>query len=486
MNETTTHATRAGTALLAALLAAGCDFAEPTTENPNTVDQASVDQLFTAVQVTSYALTEGQLSRLAAMWTQQGSGVYAQFSARDVYEFDDGDGVSEWPMIYGPGGLVDIRNAIRQAEAAGRRPYAGILKIHEAYSIGTAASWWGDVPYSEAADPNILRPRLDDQAAVYAAVQALLAEAIEDLASSDDRAAGPGALDFNFGPSTTAGATQFARWTAVARTLQARFHMHMAEAGGQGRYQAALAAAQQGVQQTAHDWRTIHSNVAVEQNLWFMFTRDRPDHIVAGEYLVNLMNNGTPGFLDDDDPRLARYFLPARGEYQGTFRGSLPGLQADSADPESQASPIRTLPGSPAAPDASLPMVGCAENAGIAAEAAYRLGQEGVARTWLQRLLDCEEARWGVQLPDVNPGLGGEALRVEIGRQKYFALFLHQETWNDYKRTCLPAIMPVRGRRVPARIYYPEPERISNPNIPPTDQQPERNDNDPQPCRVGV
>lgn len=68
--------------------------------------------------------------------------------------------------------------------------------------------------------------------------------------------------------------------------------------------------------------------------------------------------------------------------------------------------------------------------------------------------------------------------------QKYIALFLHQEAWNDYKRTCLPDINPAAGKRVPGRILYPSPERASNTNLPAV--EPERNDNDPQPCKVGT
>ena len=82
----------------------------------------------------------------------------------------------------------------------------------------------------------------------------------------------------------------------------------------------------------------------------------------------------------------------------------------------------------------------------------------------------------------------GDALLREIAMQKYAALFLNVEAWNDYKRTCLPDVAAVKvgtsleGVPVPGRLYYGLTERQTNPNIPVPDQQPARNTNDPAPC----
>ena len=148
-----------------------CEFISPIEGNPNAVASASVDQLFTGAQVNLFFYAEGQLSRLSSMWTQQMTGVDRQFEALDNYTLTESDADDDFERVYTQGGLIDIRQAIAQAEAAGRAPYAGILKIHEAYLIGMTASYWGDIPYSEAVDPSIANPVLDDQAAVYTAVQ---------------------------------------------------------------------------------------------------------------------------------------------------------------------------------------------------------------------------------------------------------------------------------------------------------------------------
>src|SRR5690606_18131313 len=154
-------------------------------------------QLFTGVEVNTFFLSEGQISRIASIWTQQMAGTDRQFAIIDTYRLNEEDADDEFSAIYTGGGLVDVRDAIAQAEEDGRRVYAGILKVHEAFIIGTAASMFGAIPYSEATNPEIANPVLDDQATVYAALQARLDEAIADLESGEGQ--GPAEVDMNFG-----------------------------------------------------------------------------------------------------------------------------------------------------------------------------------------------------------------------------------------------------------------------------------------------
>jgi hypothetical protein len=80
-------------------------------------------------------------------------------------------------------------------------------------------------------------------------------------------------------------------------------------------------------------------------------------------------------------------------------------------------------------------------------------------------------------------GLSGTALFEEIMKQKFIGLFLELETWNDYKRTCLPARVPAPGHSaIPGRWLYSINERQTNENVPPPEEQPARNANDPAAC----
>ena len=435
----------AGVILLTLFLGA-CDFISPVDSNPNSVAVATVDQLFVGIQVNSYFLAEGQVSRLAAIWTQQMAGTDRQFVSLDSYTFTEEELNDEFSTVYTGGGLIDLTNAIGQAEDAGRRVCAGILKVHEAYMIGTAASIFGDIPYSEARTDAVETPVLDGQAAVYAALQTLLDDAITDMGSG--AGLGPGAADLNF-------AGDAASWTAIAYTLKARFHIHWGEATGATAYAAAATAAASGIQDASGSWKAIHSTTATENNLWYQFQRDRSGYISAGDFLVPLMAG---------DPRILDYFTDPGG------------------GPVARASELSAT--GYGAPDFNFPMVSCAENAYIIAEAQFAATNEAGAITAAQDGLTCEEDEWGVDLSATQTAIAlltGAPLLAAIMDQKYISMFLNAEAYNDYKRTCLPAIVENAGG-MPGRPFYGQDERQSNPNIPEPAQQPLRNANDPAAC----
>ena len=449
----------AGVSLVTLTLGA-CDFISPVESNPNAVPDATLDQLFAGAQVVSYFLSHGGLSRIASIWTQQMAGTDRQFATFDNYVITDADFEDEFNSLYTQGGLIDIRDAIAQAEAAGRSSYAGILKIHEAYLVGLISSFYGDIPYSEAANPEIEEPALDDQAAVYAAVQALLDEAIADLAAGG---IGPGAVDLNFQGNVAA-------WTAVANTLKARFHLHWGEASGATAYAAAAAAAASGVMDNALNWESQFGSAQTEANLWTQFLVDRSGYVSSGDYLVPLM-------VANADPRTSIYFDEATDDDGDPIPGVYTARNSNLA-----------AAGYGAA-DYNLPIVSCAENNFILAEAHLMDGtpDEAAARAAARAAAACQEAEHGLAADDLGSVTGfagtGAALLDEILEQKYIALFLNPEVYNDYKRTCQPAITE-RSAGMPGRLFYASQERQSNRNIPQTGTDPndKYNDNDPAPC----
>ncbi len=92
------------------------------------------------------------------------------------------------------------------------------------------------------------------------------------------------------------------------------------------------------------------------------------------------------------------------------------------------------------------------------------------------------------------------ATLASIMTEKYIALFQNVEVWSDYKRTCLPALVPVQtaifNNQIPGRFFYGRSEENTNPNTPSSAQQLAhggdvvsnagingfRNPNDPHPC----
>ncbi|MEJ2335972.1 MAG: SusD/RagB family nutrient-binding outer membrane lipoprotein [Gemmatimonadales bacterium] len=463
--------TRTAWPVLLLSVAACSDFVAPPESDPNTVPDATVNQLFVAAQATLFFWHGGFPSQINALWMQQMGGTSRQHVNFELYDVNEGDFAPIWDGAYQGGGLIDLKKAIDMAEENGWIGYGGVLKLHLAYWAGMLASFLGDIPFSEALQPaEFPQPALDPQTDVYADVQQLLSEAISDM--SNGSGASPGVNDFNFGGD-------YDRWIAVAHTLKARFHLHWVEVEGNGRYTQALSEAEQGIMSVLGNWTQIHSTNTVERNAWW---RDdgADDRMRSNDFIVSMMNNGTPGNLEDDEPRASVYWRLATGDFTGQRIGHRTG--ATEGDPGVSASWIN-VPGEMEYP---LPIATCSETYLIIAEANAALGSEAAARAALEDALGCQEQWWGVDLSELKDragGLAGEALFEEIMKQKFIGLFLELETWNDYKRTCLPARVPAPGHSaIPGRWLYSVNERQTNENVPPPEEQPDRNDNDPAPC----
>jgi hypothetical protein len=470
---------RTGRALLGAALVAvglgGCDLITPIEQNPNQVPVATLDQLFTSIQVNAFFQNEGQVARLAAVWLNQMAGTDRQFSILDQYIINESTADGEFNAMYTEGGLVALRSAKNLAVEAGCSVCHGILQVYEAYLIGMTADVWGDIPYTEAALPDIENPVLDPQLQVYAMLQDTLSAAIQNLETGAvGGATGFGDSDLIFGGDPEP-------WIEIAHSLKARYFLHLTEVDASA-YENALAEAQQGISTPANNFRSIHTQVATEANIWNQFTRDRSGYISGGYYLIHLMNGGTPDVFADDDPRLPLYFVETNGlapEFGPAFIGSPPGNPA--GDPGQNASQLRRDPGFPGGADYNQPILTCSETQFIIAESALRTGDRATALAAYEAGLACEEAYWGVQLVD-NPNvtnlnevaaLDDDALLREIIEQKYIANFLNYEVYNDYRRLCLPIPGTFNGLPIPGRLFYSGQERQTNANVPDPAQQPQ-------------
>ena len=436
--------------LLPAILLAGCSdwlTSPKANTDPNNPTTAGRDQLLVGTETGLTVIQTGDLARLLSMWVQSMAGTQRQYSILDNYQFDQDAFSPDWSLTYTGGGLIDIRSLESQALEVGDTLYAGMGYVLEALTVGTAADVWGDIPYSQAVSDSIVTPALDPQQEVYAAIQAKLDTAVAFLQCASPTCVGPDGVDLFYGGDP-------APWLELAHTLKARFYMHTAEQDP-GAYALALAQTDSGISTPDNDLRSYHSTDPNEWNLWYQFmVIQRSGYTGAGAFMVNLLKSR-------NDPRLEEYYAPNSA---GQIVGAPPGGGTVSA---SDVSSTRL------APDFRQPMVTYAENQLIKAEAALHEGDAGTALA----AYNAERTSQGV------PTAGSVTL-ADVMTEKYIALFQQIEPWNDYKRTCLPALTPANNApAIPGRLLYPlSAERNANPNIPAPSEQPVRNWNDPNAC----
>jgi hypothetical protein len=440
---------------LAATLTGCSDFLTgPKLQNdPNNPTTASNEALFVASQVNISVQLESRLARTICIWMQQCAG-QTQYLSLGSYSVGEDDYYINWSAFYGGGGLLDLRTIQTRSLQSGDSLFWGTAAVLEAYTIGTTADIWGDVPYSQAANATIATPKPDSQRVVFVAIEAKLDSAIAFLAGTGPRNRGPGANDLVYGGDPT-------RWTALAHTLKARYFLHVAPRDPTA-YAKALAEAANGIQQGNDYAVALSGQGATSSDLWSVFQSIFPGYLVAGSFLVTTMN-GPPA-----DPRLPLYFAP-NGNNQ--FVGADPGVPGSP-------NLLSTLSSTRLDGAFSQPFITWEENQLITAEAAYQVDHSDAAHTARNAL----QAVWtanGVTLSMPAPGTPGpnDPLLQAIMTEKYIGNFQNIDVWQDWKRTGIPNLQPASGGVIPRRLTYPLSERNTNPNI--TSPGPAKNWNDP-------
>ena len=423
------------------------------TENPNQATAATSLQQLIAVQAGTFTRVEGQLARSAGIYTQQIIGSNnQQLQWATQYGQSESDIPGTMSGFYTGNGLLGLRNIQAAGNAAGDKFLEGIGKIWEGYTMGTATSVWGDMPYREALNPAILTPKLDPQQQIYSDVQARLDEGITLLQGAATTGNCEPA-DLIYCATSTTRAIQISRWIAAANTMKARFYLHLVERNGASAYQSALTAAAKGIAeaptsasqamngQAPGDFRSFHgSTLDQDANIWYEFLNSRQD-IVAGNTLVAILQART-------DPRLAAYFDP---NAQGNFRG----MDQNAVVVGGGAASVINV-STRRAPAFRQPLVTWAENQLIQAEAQFQINGAAAALPFVNAV------RAAVGLPAL-----AAVTFQDVMTEKYIAMYQNIDVWSDWKRTCIPQLTPFgSATEIPGRLPYSSTERVANPNLP--------------------
>ncbi len=415
--------------------------------DPNNSSDAPIEAVINAAFTGLITSHEGEDARLAGMWTRQFTGSDRQYSSFNLYIINAEN--FEWDKYY-----LTIENTeivIEKAALTSNLLASGIAKIIKAHSMGAVVSLWGNVPYTEANRfPEIQDPVFDNQADVYASIQALLDDGIKDLSSNPSSGVIEG-IDFYFGGNPAA-------WTAVANTLKARFYMHVQN------YPAAITAAANGINASSGDWNIPHLTGAYNQdlNIYNSFgLSDREGYMTAIDAVLPAMLDPASASYrgntkTDESARFGMVYTGADGAYDLNYGGMW-------------------------ATTASFPLVTAVENALITAEAEMRANNsETACLAALNAARGINAAQFSGTYDDYviedfqDGGMAAESgkttsesLLYEVLEEKYCSLIGQIEVYNDLRRTDnLLGIPPTTGSAIPERFLIPQVEIDANSNAP--------------------
>ena len=416
--------------------------------DPDSPKDVAIDALLPAIE-GSFAYYYGGIDivGIQSVWMQQLRGADRQFVSINNYTIRQSDPNNLWNSLYA-GVMMDIKQLIDKAENAENKDMnvAGVGKVMMALCLSTATDVWGDIPYSEAflSEEN-LTPSYDSQEDIYAEIDRLLVDAIENL-ESDDNFLGI-RNDYIYGGSTDA-------WIKAANTLRARFQMRLTKVKTVD-FDAVISLLEEGITSLEEDMEVVFDeNSSAGYNPLYQFIDQRSGYISNNGYYDTIhMRN---------DPR--------------------DGIQSWSANGfwNSQGSPVH--------------ITGATEALFLKAEAQYRNGDVDDAKETLVDAVESSLAKYADFLVDTKFPVGydvdslftahldaledaldeltGEDVLENIIVEKYKHMFAHPEPYNDYRRTGYPAISPVLGTQVPRRYPYVQSEVSYNAdNVPPNVNQ---------------
>jgi hypothetical protein len=338
-----------------------------------------------------------------------------------------------------------------------------VIEVLEVYAWSVLVNTFGDIPYSEALDINIVQPAYDDDAVIY---NDLINRLNTAIGMFDESGGSFGMSDLIYGGNT-------AMWVKFANSLKLRMAMTIADVDE--------AKARTMVQEAAPNvFKSNLDQLIPDQpfefaadNAQLAFLGDTPNTNPLWEDLVQSGRQdyrGADTFINVlnslDDPRLDEYFKPiANGTtYVGAVYGSVNAAAGFSAPGALLEDP--TLPGV---------LISYAEVEFLLAEAAARgFTVPGTAMEHYNKAVTASILEWGgtaaeaaayLAQPAVNYATAPGDWRQKIGTQKWIALYNQPvEGWKEWRRLDAPNLVAPENAQsdIPLRFPYPIVEQNLN------------------------
>jgi hypothetical protein len=288
----------------------------------------------------------------------------------------------------------------------------------------------------------------------------------------------------------------------VAHSLKARLYMHTAEVDPSS-YAKALAEVPLGIADPADDFLWFHDGSPQGQNIWWQFMAARGD-IAPGAAFVEIQKRRIAAGVENVNQMTFLFTPSSPGVFAGVRPTGSTSMVTNGTIYNGAGIPAGAFSGfgpfidggaTASSGNWRTPEITFRETQLIGAEAAFQTGGAGAA----QPFLDAARASrtYGIldgAVVDFGPAPGAlPATLQNIIEEKYTALYLNPEVWNDYKRTCFPSLAPApsvaagttpRSTPIVGRLPYGQSELNANGANAPAVTTQSRNRNDPNACPV--
>lgn len=403
----------------------GCNEYLDINENPNVATEAPLDGL---VQRVTYQ-TSYNVYRVATSYTNYYVQYFAspnEASPTDTY--DPLDYSSRWANLYSV--MTDAYDLIRFSQEISSANHTAIGKVMMAINLAMAADSWGSVPYSTGFTGEIIQPTYDPADQVYNTVFTLLDEAIQMIDLSSEVVVPALDKDLFYGGNMEL-------WLKLAYGLKARYLNHFSKKSNYDPA-AVLAAVDNALEGNEDDAQLTSFD---NRNPWAQAAINNDNLVLDGwlsEQVIDAMNGNTFGVVD---PRLPLITEPFEENGDMIFRGT-PNGEGRRGDGTIQEEVYLETTGFYSTEDAPLLVFTYAEQKFIEAEAAFRSGEMERAVNAFRAGIRANMEKVGVADADISTymqdkysDLSGSTLTLlQIMDEKYLAMFLHPETWNDARR----------------------------------------------------
>ncbi len=430
-------------------------------EDPETTSNVDPEFLLFASQLEYSNNRTTEIGLSGSMWSQLwASGASASvFRNPERYIFSVFTTGNTWRTHY-PNTQKNLQFAIDISEADGKPLIAAQARTMRSLIFYTTTILWGDVPYSEALDPDINNPKFDPQEQVLNGILGELDNAIAVFANPPSPAII--ASDHYYSGDINS-------WLRFARSLKFRTLMLMVDADP---------SKQSDIQQMLAEGNMITSGTDALFDFYNESGHVNPNWEVinafaGGQNLFYFASKTTVETMQKySDPRLDVYF--DQGPDTNIYLGVYPGDPGDyGLNSLLSLDVIR--------PDAPERVFTYTEQLFLEAEAEYRFGSVVTANTKFREAITNSMLYWGVAQADIDTYLAGipvlsgadQAAELQlIAEQSWISLIDKPiEAWTMWRRREFPELNIPTGSALGSfvrRLPYPPDELSANTNAPVT------------------